>query len=564
MALPVDSVRTQVPVYQEPPSVATPSNPDPAETAERILDVGSQGGTDDYDARLDALADELGRGDNIYREQLMAEIFKQDPNALGSWLQPDRANRLQSEGRISLDQKGALAEGLAAAYNNGDIPQFEIGVGPIPGDGNEGTAQMSELENGLLSGFYTNSGLGPGPDTLQNAQNLREFIDFFNASDGPETAAFRESFGKHLIDQYVLNPAVGYNNPSQRDAAALLASNILSFDNNRPEIAADVLQNYDGEQIKTILEAAARGHSNLGEDGIRGLAESEGIDPDDASVYDGGALLIGAVNLADNAASDEVALDIARLARSAPDIFEGEQGSARLDSLTLLATRHSDAILGALTELDLTNIQGRSDTNNLQYKENTQDLSALIRLTTMNPDSTYSAMFQDKLTEYASSLTTTMNSDPQANPDEIGRLAILQASLSNAITQGYDEINADAAKREEFIGFAVDLVLSAVPVGKLTTDKIETLIKGAFPNATVQEALNGLSGQIVDSATGQLTDAAKQAIIDSVGVDEASMEFAKETVNGFVETVQSQLTDPADQAIFNATYIAVYDSVSGG
>lgn len=563
MALPLDPVRTQAPVYQEPP-VAAPNNPDPAEAAERILEVGSQGGKDDYDARLDAFADELGRGDNVYREQLMAEIFKQDPNALGSWLQPDRANKLQSEGRISLDQKGVLAEGLAAAYNNGDIPQSEIGVGPIPGDGNMGTVQMSELENRLLSGFFTSAGLGAGPDTLQNAQNLREFIDFFNASDGPETAAFRQSFGQHLIDQYVLNPAVGYNNPSQRDAAALLASNILSFDNNRPQIAADVLQNYNGEQIKTILEAATRGHSNLGEDGIRGLAESQGIDPEDASVYDGGALLIGAVNLADNAASDKVALDIARLARSAPGIFEGEQGSARLDALTLLATRHSDAILGALTELDLTNIQGRSDTNNLQYKENTEDLSALIRLTTMNPDSTYSAMFQDKLGEYVSGLTTAMNNDPQANPDEIGRLAILQASLSNAITQGYDQINADAAKREEFIGFAVDLVLSAIPAGKFTTDKIESVIKGAFPNATIQEALNGLSGQIVDSATGKLTDAAKQAIIDSVGVDEANMEFAKETVNGFVKTVQSQLTDPADKAIFNATYIAVYDSVSGG
>jgi hypothetical protein len=74
--------------------------------------------------------------------------------------------------------------------------------------------------------------------------------------------------------------------------------------------------------------------------------------------------------------------------------------------------------------------------------------------------------------------------------------------------------------------------------------------------------LNGLSGEIVDSVTGQLTDAGKQAIIDSVGVDEANMEFAKETVNGFVNTVQSQLTDPADKAIFNATYIAVYESVS--
>lgn len=558
MALPLDSVRTQTPVHQEP--IAAPSNPNPADAAKRILEVGSQWGTDDYDARLDAFVDELGKGDATYRDQLMAEIFKQDPNALGSWLQPARANHLQSDGRISSDQKALLAEGIAAAYNNGNIPQAEIGAGATPGTGADGKIQFSELDNGLLTGFYTSAGLGAGPDTLQNAENLREFIDFFGSSSGPEVAEFRQTYAKHLIDQYVLNPAVGYNNPTQRDAAALLAGNLLSFDTNRPELAVNVLQNYKPDQLKTIMESAARADSNLGEEALTGLAQSRNLDAKDISVYDGGTLMMLAVARTDSPAADKLALEFAKMAHDAPDVFEGAGGNDRVDALTLTVNSHSEYVLNALTNLDLTNIQSRSDTSNVQFKENATDLAALLGLTMLNPDSTYSSMLQGKVVEYAAALTNKMNSEPGSNPDEVARLSMLQASMSDAITQGFDKINADAAKKKEFMTFALDLALSALPIGKWTTDGVENAIKKAFPNSpNVQEALKGLSGKLLETAgPTKLTEEAKTAIVDALGKEEGGLEIAKETVNGFIETVQTNLTDPADKADFTSTYLAVY------
>lgn len=535
---------------------------DPAEQASRILEVGSRWGRDDYDARLDALADGLQNGDPLYREQLMAELFRQDPNALGSWLQPDRANRLQDAGRITLEQKGLLAEGLAAAWNNGDIPHGEIGVGQVPGSTEMGTVDMSALENRVLSGFFTPGGLGAGPDTVGNAQRMREFTEFFDASNGPEVAQFRESFGKHLIDQYVLNPAVGYHNPSQRDAAALWAGNLLGGDLSRPEIATNVLQQYDGDQVRSLIDAAARAHGALGEDGIRGQAEARLLDPRDVAVHDGAALLIGAVNLADTPASDALAVEIARMAQSHPGVFAGDAGQARLDSLTLLATRHSEAVLGALTAFDTTGLQGRGDTNNMQFKVNATELAALLNLTVFNPDSTYAASMQAKVVDYASALADEINR-PGSNTEAIGHLAMLQASLSDAITQGYDKLLADEAAGKKVMEFVVDLALAALPVGKWTSGAVEKALADAFAHSPrVQEVLKGLSGHVIDSATGALTDQAKKAIVDALGEEEGGLAIARETVNGLNQQFAAQITDEADKTDLKTTYITIYEAIT--
>lgn len=562
MGLPVDAVKTQTPVYQSPP-VTPATNPDPAETAKRILDVGSQWGTDDYDKRLDAFADEMGKGDALYREQLMAEIFKQDRNALGSWLQPARANQLESSGRISSDQKAQLAEGIAAAYNNGDIPQAQIGAGPTPKTGADGKIQFSELDNGLLTGFYNAGGLGgSAPDTLQNAKKLREFIDFFGSSAGPEVTEFRQNYAKHLIDQYVLNPAVAYNNPSQANAAADLAGNILSFDNSRPELAVNVLQNYNADQLKTIMQSAARGDSNLGEEAIQGLARNAGVNPRDVSTYDGGTLLMLAVARTDSPAADKLAVEFAKMADDASSVFEGPGGKDRVDALTLTFNSHSKAVLDALSDFDTTNIQGKSDTNNLQFKENAKDLGALMKLTLLNPDSTYSAMAQDKIVAYATDLTTKIN-QPGSNTEEIGRLAMLQASLSDAITQGYDKLNADEAKSKEVLGFVLDLALSALPVGKWTSSSVEKVITDTFANnPKLQDALKGLSGKLVDTATGKLTEGAKKTILDTLGKEEGSLEIAKNSVNRLNQMFAGQITDAADQTDLKTDYVTIYEAIT--
>ncbi len=561
--LPLDSVRTQTPVHEAPLPVSAQSvNPDPAESAKRILDVGSQFGTDDYDQRLTAFAEELSQGDPLYREQLTAQIFEQDSNAMGSWLQPSRAVAQRDDGRITIDQKELLAESVASAYNNGHIPQSEIGVGPTPGTAEDGHVQFNELENGVLSGFYTAGGLGAGPDTLQNAKNMRDFTDFFGSSSGPEVAQFRQDYGKHLIDEYVLNPAVGYNNPSQRDAAAVLAGSVLSFDNSRPEIVVNALKDYTPEQLTTIMESAARGDGSLGQEALEGLASSQGLDPREISSYDGGTLMMLAVARSHSPAADQLAVNFAKMAHDAPEVFEGPGGADRIDALTLAFNSHSKAVLDELSAFDTTNIQNTADTNNLQFKENAADLSALLEKTVFNPNSTWSGMAQDKVVAYATDLTAAIN-QPGSDSEQIGRLAMLQASLSGAITQGYDKINADQKKQEEMIGFVVDLALSALPASKWTSASAEKVISETFADSPkLQEALKGLSGDLVGSATGKLTEQAKATIVGTLGEEEGSLEIAKNSVNRLNDMFAGQITDDADQTDLKTNYVTIYEATT--
>lgn len=535
---------------QQPSAPA--SNPDPAEAAKHVLDTGSRWGRDDYDARTVALADELGKGDPLYREQVMAEIFKQDPNAANSWLTPERVNTMQRDGRISLEQKGVIAEGFASAYNNGHIPQNQIGVGPTPGTGEPGEVQFSDLDQ-VVSGYYQNAGLGPGYDQVENAKRVSEFLDFVNSSNGPEVAEFRATYGQHLIDQYVLNPAVGYNNAPQRDAAAGLAANLLGGDINRPNIASDVLSKYSSDQVKSIMQAAANSNGLYGEDALKPYAEERGLNARDISVPNGSALLFDSVALDRSANADKVAVEFARLPTTSPDIFSSSRfGSAsNIDGLTLAVSSHSKAVLDELTQYDSTLIADKDHPNLQQYMQNGSELGTLFKLTLFNPDSTYSSMLEGKVTDYANSLSATINQPgadgkPAPGGDAVGRMAMLQAGLTDGVRQGYDQLAKDEAKQKEVMGFILDVALSALPAGKWASDSVEKVITDTFGNSPkLQEILKGVSGTLIDSATGKLTDTAKEKILETLGKDEGSLEIAKNAANKLNESFMNQI-DPGD------------------
>src|SRR5689334_1707626 len=99
MVRPVEAGGTALNYLQQDP----PPRLDPAKDAQHILETGDRHfRKDDYDARLVELGKQLNQGDSLYREQLLREIFKQDPGALRSWLTPERANNMQHSGRISM------------------------------------------------------------------------------------------------------------------------------------------------------------------------------------------------------------------------------------------------------------------------------------------------------------------------------------------------------------------------------------------------------------------------------------------------------------------------------
>ena len=85
------------------------TNPDPVAAAHKVLATG--GGSflgigKDYDARVATLGDELSQGDAGYREAVMKEIFKEDPNAL-QWLVPHDRTRGAGSGGGAIARRPA-------------------------------------------------------------------------------------------------------------------------------------------------------------------------------------------------------------------------------------------------------------------------------------------------------------------------------------------------------------------------------------------------------------------------------------------------------------------------
>jgi hypothetical protein len=509
---------------------ARPALPDPAEAAQRVMDTGVEWGTDDYDARLDALARELGRGDATYQAKLMGEIFKKDPGAMQSWLTPERANH---SGRISIDERKTLAEGMAAAYNHGQIPHHKLTVGVEPGKGGDHSIDYSALDGPVHA--YT-----AGYDKAQNAQRVREFFDFMESSEGPEATKFRQNYARHLIDNYVLD-VKATDNVEQRNAAAGLAANLMGGDIGHPEIATRLLAQYSPEQRKTILDTASYSSGLYGEESLKGDASARQIDPRDICLPDGGTMLMLAVAGDRSPAADKLAIEMARLPGNSPSLFEGFGGKNRVDAMTLVVSNHSRPVLDALTNYDNHYIGDEKNPSLHQFMQNASDLGALFKLTMFNPDSHWSKGLQDEVVEYSRSLAKTIN-EPGANGDEANQLAMLQAGVTDGVRKGYQKLADDDARQKEAIGFLLDLGFAAVPVGKWTSGAMEKGLVDMFGDSpAVREALKTPLEQMVDKTTGKLTDQGKKAILDSLGKERGNLEIFKSTANQLNEAFINQI-----------------------
>jgi hypothetical protein len=506
---------------------------------------------DDYEARMKELAHQLSLGDPTYREQLMADIFKLDPNALNSWLTPERANNLQAQGQITLDQEGQIAESFAAAYNSGAMPSyshgFSMGSGQVTG--------VTNIDNVIAS--YEGTG---GSDNVQNAQRVRQFLDFLDTSNSGEVATFRQKYAQHLLDQYVLNSDVANQNPSERDAAAGLAANLLSADANHPEAAVNLLMHgkaggkpYSPEDIQTFMQAAARSNGLYGEDVLKVPAQDQSKNARDISVPNGAALLMDMVSLAKGPDADQLALQIAQMAKNSPDIFDKSHFGYQenVDSLTLMTNSHAKYILDQLTTMSGDINPSVSDTNSQPYITNGQQLAALFKTAMFNPDANYRQMLESTVTQYTSNLKDQVLNkiDPVANGVHTrasSRLAMLFGSLDEGVRLGYTQMAASANAKKELWGMALDIVLAGIPATKWAEDPVNQWIKNAFQgNSRVQDVLNGSVNKLIETPYGQLTDTAKSALIDALvqSGDDKNLAAYKLFANTLQDSVTTQLPD---------------------
>ena len=553
MSYPVDGVGAHVPTYTPPPQN------DPAQTAQHVLDTGARSfRTDDYDARMVELAKELSKGDAHFRRQVMTEIMKRDPDALRSWLTPERANAMRAGGRITLDEEGSVASGFASAYSHGDFGSYQQNVGVDPKKGGDLTIKASALDS-WLGGYPTTAG-----NNLENAQHARQFLDFINTSNAPDVAEFRQEYGKHLLDTYVVNSGYRAQNQERSDAAAGIAANLLGGDSNHPEIAVDVLSDskYKPDDVKTIMEAAARSNNLYSQDAIRNAAEQRHLNARDNSVPNGSALLFDAVALSKSPKADQLALQFASLPTSSKDMFDphlGSGGKNNVDGLTLALNGHAKFVFDKLAVYNDDTVPG----GERQYVLNASQLGTLFKTTLFNPDSTYRNMLQDTITQYAGAQENAI-AQPGLNKNEADHLTVLAAGLTDGVRQGYaDDAKARAAQKE-LLGMVVDIALAGLPAGKWVNGAVEKSLKAAFPDSQkLQDVLNGLSGKLVDTSQSKLTGEAKKAIVDALGARAGNLEIARNTANDLKNSFFNAIDDQTpEKANMQTRYNEILDAVA--
>lgn len=497
--------------------------------AERILEVGVRDDwrpgnqEDDYGARFDAYTESVRGESEAYREHLNAALLEGDPGALKSWLTVDALVSAHDSGAIDDATFAAASESIAKAYNDGviDADSFE--------------------------GSYD---IDPIYDQVEDSERLLQFL---NASSGDETARLRATLAEDALtqwdaSQYPTDSGFGSTNLEQLS----LAIEIASGDPDRPEILTDLLTGLDAQTLDKIYAIGGQ------------LPDAE---PDLM------ATIFATVANDARPQGGELAATLARLPGEHSDWF-GQDQVARNEALASMLGAHSDAVLGALTEYADEGARGvgEGETDLKQYEVNGRDLAAVLELTVFNGQISEASRetARDGIVEYAGEQASIVN-DSAADPASAGyqeasnRLVVLSAATDVAVDRGFESLQADLQAQKEAIGFVVDLALTAVPLPSrlesAASGRIEELFAG---NPLVSEALSGLSGQVIDNTTGQLTDAAKAQLYANLESDpELAALFEQQSASDILRgNILAAITDERDRADIQRDGNSLADDIS--
>lgn len=510
--------------YPTNPIPQTPPPPPPQETgvslsdqqveaeAERILDVGDQFWTDDYDARMDEFARTAETLDADSAARLFQEIRNQDSGAFDSWLQGDRLLSLNEGGRISDAEMGAVVEAFAGAYNND--PDF-AGESPL--------AALSFLD----SGVHGLTGPMMAPDgALQNIDRL------LAAGDSPEIDQFRESVGRELLDNYTLGD---FSHVSNGEHAAL-AVHLMSEAEGDPTMAARIFGSYGAEDRGKILDDLA-----MGSDGFGVTRDGEApADPLSQLITEVAAKGYAdpPVNASSGAAWGDIATEIVHWSRTAEDPLgenpfydlDNQPRPERAEAMARLFNGHSETILDNLTAPSNANFDVSSaDPDATVDGMNGAALGNLMRMTVLDGGSYSSQVASDLIADY---IGQQHELAAAGDGTAIHRLSMIGGAAQDAVQQLDGDIQADRQAREAFVGFIADIALSAIPVaGGVASGRVSKALEDAFGPGLMTEVRQQVGGNLINTATGELTSEAKQAIVEQLGSDDAAILDAKGSAN---------------------------------
>ncbi len=490
------------------------------ETAARIKAAGERFWTDDYDARADVFASEMGKLDVESRAKLWDAVAAQDPGAFNSWLSPDRISGLVDSGKISSMEQGQMAEGFAAAYNN------DNGNGEISYDQ---ASQFLQVNNATQMAPALSYGSFPALET------------FLGSSCGPEMTAFREDFGRETLRREVdavQNPGGSFPNSLKSG----LAIKIMA-DSGDSDMVARAYASFDATDRATLLASVAEGSTgfvNSGEiDPLATLIESVGHRGSNSQIsldYTTGS----GVRYSDK--FGDMANEMVQFAADNKDYFFDEYDStkpvdSRAEAMGTLLNTHRDAILDRFADFDIGTEAGENGVKQ-EFVDNAVTLGNLFRLTTLNSDNSQQTANLNSVTDYAMKQKEALINDPQGDDADVylGRLTMLGGAMLDGIQQGYIDLAKDEAATKALVGFVVDVALAAVPVPSLIADGGKAAVAGLFENEAITKALQGVVGNVIDKQTGQLTDAGKAAIVEALGAEAGGLEAQKSVADAIIES----------------------------
>lgn len=544
---------------------------------ERILAIEGD------EERAQAFASAYGSLDSpSAREALTRAIFAEGTDPLGSWLKPAFVNGLVADGTLTQADRGSLAEAFAYAYNNGLVPTETRPANPANPDYDWQENPDHNVEALPLDSIVYDYG-GYGYDNrIESAEDVAALLDFLDSSSGPEVAEFREQYAQHLIENYVVDDNVQLGDSgASREAAAGIAALLMGGDPANPDIAVNVLSRLSAEERATFYDQAADAKNLFAEEELLGLTYYDEARAAELSQPDPLATVIQAIADSDAYAANGLAAEFARFPQAQSGWFGdghddrgfGQYGyEERVNAVTSLLSQHSDPILDALTADTDTGARSIDDTDLTHREANGRDLGALLELTVFNPDTDLAQRegARDQILDYVDEQAQAIERSRTA-PNSEGfeeasdRLVVLSAATNVAVDRGFEALASDRAAQQEAIGFIVDLALAAVPLSSRLSAAASGTISELFAdNPLVKDALDGLSGQIIDQTTGQLTDEAKQALYENIGSDEElAALFERQTIaDAFRETILTAVADERDRADIKRDAASLADDIS--
>jgi len=499
--------------------------------AAEILDVGDRWlRTDDYEARMDYFAQELEKLDPGARAALFDEILEQDSGAPQSWLTVERLNNLVQEGRITSQERDAIFDAFGAAYVDGDI----------------------ELVDALqFTGLFGSGAISPLGLLPHSADQLNALLGTLTGSNSPYSSQFVEKFATDVLSQRIFAEPRMFNSSEQAAYAGVLLN---ALEQSGGTAAVDrVLSQLPDSQRSALRDAVS----------AEGRVFHDNPTLEGANVRDPMVILVEATS---RHGSDAEVLDLVQYvnAHSSGNFLENHYYDGdnkpiaqRAEALSELFLSHSDTILDALTVANPAQTPGSTNDRSTVVGTNLAALSNLVRLTGLNPDNPRAADVMARIGEFTSGNirlgnmpeNSDVNGDGVVDGRDIeaidagnGRAAMIGAVMQDAVSSGYVDLRADQAAREAFLGFVIDVAVSAIPVGgKLAGDAISDRVSDALGGLSegvrkqIAESLSSIPEELLTNAQGGLTDAAKQAILDALPEDYEYLEGIKLESNTFIE-----------------------------